>query len=84
MFNMLEKITPDIILLDVEMSGENGLDALRRLKASEQANIPVILFTGTRDEEVEKTGFALGAAGFLEKPFSLRSMLGYVALQLDE
>jgi putative two-component system response regulator len=71
MFNLLEKITPDIILLDIEMPDIDGFTALQRLKSHETwINIPIMFLTGRSDAEVEVRGFEMGAVDFLLKPFS--------------
>jgi putative two-component system response regulator len=71
MFNLLEKITPDIILLDIEMPDIDGFTALQRLKSHESwINIPIMFLTGRSDAEVEVRGFEMGAVDFLLKPFS--------------
>jgi putative two-component system response regulator len=71
MFNLLEKITPDIILLDIEMPDIDGFTALKRLQSHETwVRIPVMFLTGRSDAEVEVRGFEMGAVDFLLKPFS--------------
>jgi putative two-component system response regulator len=71
MFTLLEKITPNLILLDIEMPEMNGFEALEKLKKNaSQANIPVIILTGTVDASVEKRGLSLGAVDIVSKPFS--------------
>ena len=72
MFSLLEKITPDLILLDVEMPEMNGFEALERLKAagSSLANIPVIFLTGTINASIEQKCSKFGAVGVISKPFS--------------
>lgn len=71
MFSLLEKITPDIILLDIEMPVMNGFEALEKLKISKQwAAIPVVFLTGTTDSAIEDKSRKLGAAGIVTKPFS--------------
>jgi putative two-component system response regulator len=71
MFLMLEKITPDLILLDIEMPEMNGFEALTLLKQSSlYAGIPVIFLTGMSDPELEVRGFQLGVIDFILKPFS--------------
>ncbi|MDR0302689.1 MAG: response regulator [Treponema sp.] len=71
MFNLLEKITPDMILLDIEMPDIDGFTALQRLQShGVWVNIPVMFLTGRTDAEVEVRGFEMGAVDFLLKPFS--------------
>nr|AGS52262.1 response regulator [uncultured bacterium contig00059] len=71
MFELLENVTPDLILLDIEMSEMDGLEALKFLKSSARSvNIPVMFLTGRKDEASEILGFELGAVDFITKPFS--------------
>jgi putative two-component system response regulator len=70
MFSLLDKITPDLILLDIEMPVMNGFEALEKLKAGNWADIPVIFLTGTTDYSIEEKSKKLGAAGIISKPFS--------------
>jgi putative two-component system response regulator len=75
MFTLLEKITPDLILLDIEMPEMNGYDALKKLKTGSSADIPVIFLTGTTSAEIEEQGSKLGAVGIVTKPFTADSLL---------
>jgi putative two-component system response regulator len=71
LFELLEKITPDIILLDVMMPGMSGHEAIRILKKEKQtAGIPVIFITSKSDPESELQGFNMGAVDYITKPFS--------------
>jgi len=71
MFSLLDKLTPDLILLDIEMPDIDGFETLQRLKnTNEYADIPVIFLTSMRDAEVEVRGFQLGVIDFVTKPFS--------------
>ena len=71
MFELLEEVTPDAILLDIEMPEMNGFEALRLLKANElHAGIPVMFLTGRTDSSAEAQGFEMGAVDFITKPFS--------------
>jgi putative two-component system response regulator len=79
MFELLEKITPDIILMDIQMPGMNGLEALERLKTSNsKVGIPVILLTSLTDSSVEAQGLDLGAIDFVSKPFSAPVLLNRI------
>lgn len=71
MFNLLDKIMPDLILLDVDMPEMDGFEALSALKAdSKLKSIPVIFLTAKHDAESEIRGFEMGAIDFINKPFS--------------
>ena len=87
MFALLEKVTPDLILLDIEMPEMDGFEALRRLKANNaHAGIPVIFLTGTTDTSIEARGFQMGAVDFITKPFSAPVLLNRLKshLNIDE
>jgi putative two-component system response regulator len=71
LFNLLEKVTPDLILLDIEMPGISGFEAIKRLKSDGRlAEIPVIFVTSRYDEDSELEGLSLGAIDYITKPFS--------------
>ncbi|MCL2071349.1 MAG: response regulator [Oscillospiraceae bacterium] len=71
MFALIEKFSPDLILLDVEMPEMNGYQAIERLKAKpETANIPVVFLTAKTDAGSELKGLSLGAIDYISKPFS--------------
>jgi DNA-binding response OmpR family regulator len=60
---------PDIIVLDVQMPGGTGLEALKKLKASKKtAAIPVLVVTGTDGSSTEQVLLGLGAVRFIRKP----------------
>ena len=77
--NMMEKILPDLILLDVIMPGIDGFQVCEELKASEKTkDIPVIFLTAkTQTEDIVK-GFELGAADYVTKPFIKEELLARV------
>jgi len=71
MFKLLEKIRPDLILLDVEMPEMGGYEVIQQLKGSQNtSDIPVIFLTAHDDEETEIKGRLLGAIDYITKPFS--------------
>jgi len=71
MMKMLEEIVPDLILLDVEMPGDNGYDLIKILKEEKKTqDIPVIFLTAKNDGESELKGLSLGANDYIIKPFS--------------
>lgn len=84
MFDLLEKVTPDIILLDLEMPEMNGFQAFQKLKLNKfWANIPVIFLTSCDDQETEVKCLEMGAVDFITKPFSNPVLLNRVRIHLD-
>lgn len=68
---IVNKVNPDLILLDILMPEMDGYEVCRRLKSNEKtANIPVIFVTIKSDIEDEQRGLDLGAIDYIRKPFS--------------
>ncbi|MCL1848176.1 MAG: response regulator [Clostridiales bacterium] len=83
MFEALEKILPDLILLDIEMPEMDGYEAIMKLKADARyADIPVIFLTGKTDVDSEMESFDLGAVDYVTKPFSAPLLLKRIAKEL--
>jgi len=79
MFSLLEKITPDLILLDIEMPEMNGFEALEKLKASNLwSNIPIIFLTGTINANIQEKSIKLGAIDIISKPFSALDLQNHI------
>ena len=79
----LKNLKPNLILLDIDMPGMNGYDAIKWLKLNpETANIPVIFLTSKNRDDDELMGFSLGAVDYITKPFSQRVLLKRVELHL--
>ena len=67
---IMEKEIPDLLLLDIHMHGMNGYEVMEWMNTHlAAAQIPVILLTADTDRESEEQGRALGAIGFIKKPF---------------
>ncbi|HLF27434.1 MAG TPA: response regulator [Anaerolineae bacterium] len=70
---------PALILLDVMLPGVDGFEVLRRLKSDPRTcAVPVIFVSARSDQQARRQGLALGAADYLEKPISLRSLISSV------
>lgn len=81
--NMLENLTPDIILLDVNMPDMDGYQVISKLKSNEAtADIPVVFLTALSNEEEELKGFSLGAIDYITKPFSTPLLLKRLEVHL--
>ena len=83
LFDLLEKVIPDLILLDVLMPGMNGHEVMQIMqKNPKTAAIPVVFITSKSDPESELAGFNLGAMDYISKPFSPPILLKRVEVLL--
>jgi len=73
---------PACLVLDIRLSGENGLDFQERLAGHGMA-LPVVLITGHGDIPMTVRGMRAGAVDFLPKPFGDEQLLAAVAAALD-
>ena len=72
---------PDLILLDVLLSGEDGIEVCRRLKSQEKTkDIPIILLSA--HSSASKTAQNSGADAFLDKPFDIDVLVEMVRKHL--
>jgi len=80
LFELLENVIPDLILLDIEMPEMDGYEAIKKLKSDPRfASIPIIFLTAKDDDDSEMEGFDLGAADYVTKPFSGPLLLKRIA-----
>ncbi|MDR1972621.1 MAG: response regulator [Treponema sp.] len=83
LFQFLERVRPDLILLDVDMPVMNGYDTLRKLKSRpDTQDLPVIFLTSMSDTSSEIEGLNLGAVDYISKPFSPPLLLKRLELHL--
>jgi two-component system, OmpR family, response regulator len=66
----------DVVLLDLRLVGEDGMQLARKLR--EESSIPIIILTGRQDEADRVMGLELGADDYVTKPFSPRELLARV------
>jgi two-component system, OmpR family, response regulator len=68
---------PDLVLLDLRLEKEDGLDLLRDLRS--RSDVPVIVMTGNQREVIDRVvGLELGADDYVTKPFGLRELLARI------
>jgi len=73
--DQVDRVGPDIIVLDLNMPGLDGYGVLSHLRSRPAtADIPVIVLTAKSDEDNEVRVFELGADDFLTKPFRARAL----------
>jgi putative two-component system response regulator len=83
LYDLLEHITPDLVLLDVEMPDINGYEAARTLKNTEAyQKIPIIFLTARNDAISEMEGLNLGALDYIHKPFVSALLLRRLEMHL--
>src|SRR5262245_8243727 len=67
----------NLVILDLRLGQEDGLDLLREVRSS--SDVPVIIITGHRRDDIDRiVGLELGADEYLTKPFNLRELLARV------
>ena len=75
--DMLAQDTIDLVLLDLRLPGEDGMDIARRLR-EESPGLTIVMLTGRKDEADRVMGLELAADDYLTKPFSPRELLARI------
>jgi len=73
---ILQRVRPDMIILDLMLPGEDGLTICRRLRADD--DVPILMLTAKSDEIDRVVGLEMGADDYLAKPFGPRELLARV------
>lgn len=77
MTRVLAQTSVDLIVLDLKLPEEDGLQLVRDIRA--RSEVPIIIVTGHRREEADRVvGLELGADDYLTKPFSLRELVARI------
>lgn len=80
----LQRERPDLILMDLQMPGMDGLELTRRLKADPGTrNIPVVALTAAAMHEDECRAAEAGCDGFMRKPLDTRTFAATLASHLE-
>ena len=70
---------PELVILDIMLPGEDGIEILKKLRASSVTeNVPVIMATAKDSEYDKVVGLDLGADDYLSKPFGMMEMLSRI------
>ena len=70
---------PDLVLMDLQLPGIDGTEALRRLRALPQTqDVPIVAVTAFAMQADRERAFENGFDGFVEKPISVRGLLEQV------
>ncbi len=76
---MIGKVKPDLVLLDVKMPGMDGYETFKAMKENpDTADVPVIFLTADTENGSEVKGLKLGASDFIRKPYEPEIMLGRI------
>src|SRR5260221_11236246 len=78
---VMARDTIDLVVLDLRLPNEDGLQIARQLR-EESAGLPIIILTGRKDEADRVMGLELGADDYLTKPFSPRELLARIRAPL--
>jgi DNA-binding response OmpR family regulator len=73
---VMARETVDVVVLDIRLQGEDGMQIARRLR--EKSAIPILMLTGRAEEADRVMGLELGADDYLTKPFSPRELLARI------
>jgi two-component system, NarL family, invasion response regulator UvrY len=65
-FQKLKERDWDVLILDIDLPGRNGLDILKQMK-SEKLKVPVLMFSFHREEQIALRALKMGASGYLSK-----------------
>jgi DNA-binding response OmpR family regulator len=77
MVRLLGHAEVNLVILDLRLGQEDGLDLLRQIRSN--SDVPVIIITGHRRDEIDRIiGLELGADDYMTKPFNLRELLARV------
>lgn len=84
LYEILENIVPDLILLDINMPDTDGFEIISKLKANRMfVDIPVIFLTGKHDKKTVIKAISLGAVDLVTKPFVDDELVERIENQLD-
>ena len=80
---LLERATPDLIVLDALMPGLDGFETCRRIKADARlSHLPVIFMTGLREPENIVRGLESGGVDYVTKPVNIAELLARVRIHI--
>lgn len=75
--------TPDIVLLDINMPGMNGLETCQKIRAQEKlSTLPIIFLSGMAGREEEEQVANVGGTGLIGKPYSIMDLLNVINTHL--
>ncbi len=81
--DLVERVTPDLVLMDAAMPGMDGFEACRRLKREKRlAHLPVVFMTGLSETEHVVRGLSAGGVDYVTKPIVVDELLARIRVHL--
>lgn len=77
---LLDKINPDLVILDIKMPGLDGFQILDLIR--ERSSVPVIMLTAINEVASLQKALSLGADDYIRKPISTRSLIARIRAKL--
>jgi DNA-binding response OmpR family regulator len=78
---MARKMRPDLILLDIMLPGESGIEVCERIRERDQ-DVVIVMVTAKDAEEDKVRGFEAGADDYVTKPFSMKELVARINANL--
>lgn len=84
LFDALEAVRPDALLLDVNLDGISGVDVCRALRASQRWQfLPILMFSSDSDADMRVRAYRAGASDVLSKPLAVDELIARVTVQAE-
>jgi len=73
----IQQLQPDVLVFDVEISKENGIEMALKLFKGNPA-LPIIFISSHHEVEMKEAGLSAGAVAYLDKPFSIKLLVAHI------
>jgi len=70
---LVASLQPDLVLLDIYLPDENGIELMRELRAADAARVDVVAITSAKDVDVLRDAMRLGVVHYIVKPFTFKT-----------
>ncbi|TWO32722.1 response regulator [Seonamhaeicola sediminis] len=75
---LYNSFNPDLVIVDINMPGVSGLDIVKYIRNSKNADTPIMVLSGNTEDNIITTGFELGINDYMKKPLSLNEICARV------
>jgi DNA-binding response OmpR family regulator/HPt (histidine-containing phosphotransfer) domain-containing protein len=83
-WSRLEAVKPDLLMLDIEMPGVNGIDLCQRIRNDPQlGDLPILMISANNDDETIQQVFMAGADDYVSKPIRAAELIARVSRRLE-